>query len=62
MGINITINTVVKCIDQKSAKIILMEAMKGQLLVYLTLIPKSLKTSERDGEDKELGRFFCLRF
>jgi hypothetical protein len=53
MGIKITINTVVECINQKSARIMLMEAMKGQLLHYLRPIPKTVKTYEEAAEWKQ---------
>ena len=64
MGIKITINTVVQCIDQKSARIILMEAMKGQLLNYLRPIPKTVKTHEAAAEwrEKNWGDSFGLTF
>jgi hypothetical protein len=60
----ITINTVVECRDQKSAKIILMEAMKGRLLDYLRPIPKTVKTSKDAAEWKRnnWGDSFGLNF
>jgi hypothetical protein len=64
MGIRITINAVVKCKDQKSARIILMEAMKGQLLHYLKPIPETVKTYEDATEWKlrNWGDSLCLNF
>jgi len=64
MGIKITINTVVNCKDQKSAKIILMEAMKGQLLDYLRPLPKTVKASKEVAEwkRKNWGDSFGLTF
>ena len=64
MGIRITINAVVKCKDQKSARIILMEAMKGQLLHYLKPILETVKTYEDETEWKlrNWGDSLCLNF
>jgi hypothetical protein len=50
MGTKITINTVIECVNQKSAKILLMEAMKNELCSYLLPIPNSIKSREKAQE------------
>jgi hypothetical protein len=52
MGTKITINTVIECVNQKSAKILLMEAMKNELCAYLLPKPNSIESREKVEEWK----------
>ena len=46
MGIRITINTVIECIDQESAKRVLLESMNHRLCSYFKPIPSELEGSK----------------